>query len=53
MANPGFDDKRPAQRPPIENQPAPANDFGSRGVTTGTEAAVRHEQSPGNYGRKE
>jgi hypothetical protein len=52
MANPGFDDKRPAQRPPIENQPKTANDFG-RGATTGEQAAVKHEQSPGHYGRKE
>jgi hypothetical protein len=52
MANPGYDDRAPTTRPPIANDPAPANDFG-RGAATGTEAAVKHEQAPGNYGRKE
>jgi hypothetical protein len=52
MSNPGFTDKTPSQRPPIANKPAPAQEFG-RGVTTGQEAAVSREQSPGNYGRKE
>jgi hypothetical protein len=33
MANLNYDDKTPTQRPPIENQPAPSNDFG-RGVRT-------------------
>ena len=51
MSN-GYPDKAPTQRPPIANQPAPANEFG-RGVTTGDQAAVKREQTPGNYGRKE
>jgi hypothetical protein len=45
-------DKEPSERPPIANDPAPAQEFG-RGVATGEEAAVSREQAPGNYGRKE
>ena len=52
MSTPGYPDKEPAERAPIANHRAPAQDFG-RGVATGEEAAVSREQSPGNYGRKE
>jgi hypothetical protein len=45
-------DKEPSERPPIANDPAPAQEFG-RGVATGEEAAVSREQAPGDYGRKE
>jgi hypothetical protein len=52
MNTPGYPEKEPAERPPIANDPAPAQEF-SRGVTTGDEAAVSREQTPGDYGRKE
>ena len=47
-----YTDKTPASKPPIANNPAPANEF-NRGVTTGEQAAVTREQTPGQYGRKE
>jgi hypothetical protein len=43
---------RPAERPPIANDPAPAQAFGV-GVETGEQAAVTREQRPGSYGRTE
>jgi hypothetical protein len=42
MNTPGYPEKEPAERPPIANDPAPAQEFG-RGVATGDK-----RQSPAN-----
>ena len=51
MNSPTYTDRTPARRPPIANDPAPANNF-DRGVTIASEAAVNRERTPGDR-RKE